>query len=643
MKLTKITNIIGLAAISLFSLNPALAATVSGASDTASAPHRAVLNDTFQNQQWYLDAIQAYEAWAIAPTSSAREVVVAVIDGGVDDSHPDLKGALWEDLDEPIDGKDNDGDGLIDDGNGWNYVTDSNTIRPVGQTDKDNGAWEHGTIVSSLIGARGNDNIGMAGMAWNVKIMPLVILGANGSGGTDKLANAIRYAIRHRADIINLSLEGDMLDPNVADAILEATSQGLLVVIAAGNGFDGVAHNFDDFEIFPACHPGAADQGVLVVTGIQESGAKFPSANYGSCVDLAAPGGDIFAARPTYDPDGNHTEVPGYGVYSGTSMSAPLVTGVAAMLKAAHPSLTGEQLAKRIVDTSTPFAPDIDSTGMGAGVLNAYNALKDFSPAKYGAWNLFASAEGGAPIVWITDDSGNTLFTIPVGAPQDKRAIHAAFIRWDDDRYPEVIVTASGDERGDWRVYRTHGVLLAAGRVSETTEAPVKGGALLASQDITNSGWDQVIFSEAKGNRFWIVSPDETKPKATTIADQDVMNGIVAVGLERPLQSFILLSRGKSVSNLYLLDKWNLSEGTQVETGHPENLKMVSALTADNRELLRFVQSGTPSYLMEKAGMLRIVEPDEAAAIKVFRWLQAPLGEAFTKMEGKLFYDTWPR
>ncbi|MBU2566728.1 S8 family serine peptidase, partial [Patescibacteria group bacterium] len=175
------------------------------------------LNDTFYNRQWYMNFIHAPQAWDVA-TSSERQVVVALIDGGIDDSHPDLKGILWEDPDEPIDGKDNDGDGYVDDVHGWNFVLESEDIRPIARK-YGNEAWEHGTIVASLIGARGNDDIGIAGLAWNVKIMPLVILDSDGLGGTDNLVKAIDYAMLHRVDIINMSLEGNSMDENVADAI----------------------------------------------------------------------------------------------------------------------------------------------------------------------------------------------------------------------------------------------------------------------------------------------------------------------------------------------------------------------------------------------------------------------------------------
>jgi len=605
---------------------------------------RMAINDTFQNSQWYLSAVNAYEAWAIAPTSSPRDIVVAVIDGGYDDSHPDLKGSLWEDPDEPLDGKDNDADGYIDDAHGWNFVNNSADTRPIAPSDnQETGAWEHGTIVASLIAARGNDDIGIAGMAWEAKIMPLVILGADGSGDTENLAEAIRYAVRHRADIINMSLEGELLDQEVADAILEATAQGLLVVIAAGNGFDGVAHNFDDYQIFPACHTGAAGQSVLVVTGTDQDGSRYPSANYGSCTGLAAPGGAIFAARPTYEPGGNRENVSGYGAWSGTSMSAPLVSGVAAMLKAQHPTWTGEQLAQRIIDTVQPFDPEVDSEGMGAGLLDAYAALAEADPAIYGSWNLFASAQNQSPAVWITDSAGNNLFSFPVGNFGDKRAIRASFIRWDDDRFPEVIVTSAGDDRGAWRVYRTDGVLIAAGQLSTGSDPIIKGGALIATQDITASGRDNILFTESAGNRAWLISPEEPESDPITFGEGENPNGLLAVSLERPLQAFVILRRGSTDSQLYLLNQWTMDEGTIIETGSPERLRMVSALTGDNRELLRFVQTGEPSYLMEKDGMIQILTQEEAKEIQVWQWRQAPLGEKLDETEGKLFYDTWPR
>ncbi len=280
---------------------------------------------------------------------------------------------------------------------------------------------------------------------------------------------------------------------------------------------------------------------------------------------------------------------------------------------------------------------------MGAGMLDAYAALTDASSLKYGSWNLYASEKYQSPTIWITDIKGNELFTFPVGNPGDKRAIRAAFIRWDDDRYPEVIVTAEGDDRGAWRVFRTDGVLVAAGQLAEQSDPPINGGLLIATQDINASGWDNILFTEQSGNRAWLISPEETKTDPITFGEEANPNGLMAIGLERPLQSFVILKRGITDSQLFLLNRWNLEEGTIIETTHPDRLRMISALSADSRELLRFVQSGEPSYLMEKDGMIQILDAEQAKEVNVWQWRQAPLGEKLDGVEGKLFYDTWPR
>ena len=184
-----------------------------------------VPNDTFYSYEWEMDEIHAPEAWAEA-TSSGRDVIVAVIDSGMDETHPDLKGILWTNPNDPTDGKDNDNDGYIDDTHGWNFANNTSSTRPMNGSLTREDSWDHGTIVASLIAARGNDDIGIAGMAWKTKIMPLVILDTSGYGGTDRLAKAIKYATDHHADIINLSLEGNSFDQQVADQIKMATAKG---------------------------------------------------------------------------------------------------------------------------------------------------------------------------------------------------------------------------------------------------------------------------------------------------------------------------------------------------------------------------------------------------------------------------------
>ncbi len=585
-----------------------------------------------------MDYIKAPEAWARLSATSTHDVVVAIVDAGADFSHPDLQGALWTNPDEIANGQDDDNDGLVDDIHGWNYVTNSPDIRPVENGVMiDNGAWEHGTAIASLIAGRGNNDIGMAGVAWKAKIMPLVILGSDGSGGTDRLAKAINYAVNHRADVINLSLEGDSEDPDVSQAIKEATAKGVLVVVAAGNG-NGEGNNLDLQPLYPSCHTGAAGQGMLVVSATQEDGSRNPSSNYGSCVSLAAPGADVLAARPTYEANGNRKDVSGYGVWSGTSMAAPLVSGSAAMLKAQHPGWTGEQLAQRLLATVQPFAKGIDQQGMGQGVLDVASAVAPAPDEKYGPWNLWASNPGALPSVWITSQQGKVLFSFIAGNAADKRGLHAIFVRWGDDRRPNILVTSQGDESGAWRLYRWDGVLLSMGQVSQNAQDKIQGGLLLAAQDLKAQAKETVLLTEATGARAWRFESTTNLGKSFVTTLDEKSYGSMAVGIERPIQAMTLLSRSMPYSSLRVLYSQGIGEDVSVTTTRPSNLNMVEGQTADGREVIRLVQSGKPTYLIERKGMLDVTTDP----ITVAEWRQAPLGLEKPNMPGK-FYDFWPR
>lgn len=615
---------VGMSFGAMFFCWPALAA--------QSTSSQIVPNDTFYNRQWAMPYIHAPEAWATV-TSNGQGVVVAVIDSGVDDSHPDLKGVLWNNPDEILNGKDDDNDGLIDDINGWNYITNDPSTRPIGAGNHVYGAWEHGTIVASLIAGRGNDDIGMAGMAWKAKIMPIVILGPDGNGGTDLLAKAIKYATAHRADIINLSLEGDSLDPDVAIAINEATAKGVLVVIAAGNG-EEEGYNMDQAPFYPACHTGADNVGELVVSGIGKDGLRNPSSNFGQCVNIAAPGAEVFAAKPSYDPDGNRINVSGYGEWDGTSLAAPLVSGVAALLKAQHPDWKGEQLAKRILDTAQPYSAT--QIGMGRGILDAFAAVSKADDKKYGPWKLLASLPGTAPVIKVVDSNNKVLYTIAVGNSGDKRGVRGAFVLWDEDRVPDVLVTVAGDQAGEWRVYRTDGVLLAAGKISAGQADVIKGGLLVSSQDTDTIGRQNVLLTEAQGSRIWLLKPGQS-PEPSVIDENRKDLGILPVGIQRPTQAFVMVEKAEKNSKLWTLSTYGLEEGTNVSTTIPANLKIQHGRSTDKRETLAITQSGAPTYMTEKSGII------QKFAVIVERWLQAPQGMPVIGDLKFNFYDFWPR
>ena len=304
-------------------------------------------NDELFDYQWHLlntgqaggldnNDVRAPEAWNIRRTSP--DVVVAVIDGGIDLFHPDLDDNIWQNSDEIFDnGIDDDGNGYIDDVMGWNFVESNPFPLPD----------EHGTHVAGIIGAEGNNRIGVAGVSWDVQLMSLDVF-SRGNGASDSdIIEAINYAANNGADVINMSLgltigQGTLSDFKSYDpglysayynALNYAVSQGCTIVIAAGN--DDL--NNDIFLSLPAAFSTEID-GVISVAALDNIGDLSYYTNYGTTVTIAAPGGNA---------DGSQvgeivSTFPGssYEGISGTSMASPIIAGAAALIKAENPNFT---------------------------------------------------------------------------------------------------------------------------------------------------------------------------------------------------------------------------------------------------------------------------------------------------------------
>lgn len=293
--------------------------------------------------QWYLESINAYRAKETQKGSGS--IVVAVIDDGIYLNHPDLKNNIWNNSQEIANNNiDDDKNGFVDDKWGWNFVDNSNNMTAKGT---------HGTMVAGIIGSQGGQSGLTAGINYNVSLMPIIISDVNAYVNANNINNAIYYAVDNGADIINLSLGG--LPHNFSEgfdkSIKYAYDNNVLVVAAAGNG--DTSYNsglsLDEVKISPVCNDGD-DNMVLGVAASNENNRRANWSNYGSCVDIYAPGVDITS---TANPNYNNTKL--HRTSSGTSFSTPIISGTAALIKAKYPEISNKALLSRIVNNSKDF------------------------------------------------------------------------------------------------------------------------------------------------------------------------------------------------------------------------------------------------------------------------------------------------
>ena len=302
--------------------------------------------------------IDALEAWDI--TTGSRDVVIAVIDTGIDYTHPDLAANAWQNPGEiPGNGVDDDGNGFVDDVYGYDFVNND------GDPMDDN---SHGTHVSGTIGAVGDDGVGIAGVNWEVSIMGLKFLSGGGSGSTSDAVRAVNYATMMRRDFginivaTNNSWGGGGYSQALADAIDAGGNAGILFIAAAGNE----GNNNDALPAYPASINSDA---IIAVAATDSSNGLASFSNYGATsVDIGAPGVGIYSTTPSNN----------YASYSGTSMATPHVAGVVGLLAAANPSLTPAEIREAILATSTPIA-SLDGRVATGGLLNAAAALNAIS------------------------------------------------------------------------------------------------------------------------------------------------------------------------------------------------------------------------------------------------------------------------
>jgi len=303
-------------------------------------------NDPEFPNQWALTQIDAPDAWDI--TTGSTTISIAIIDSGIDFTHPDLTDKIWINPGEIAGNSlDDDNNGYIDDVNGWDFVYSDNLPAD------DNG---HGTQVAGIVGASTDNATGVAGVCWNCRLMPVKVMQASGVANYSAIAQGVLYAARKGARVINISLGGYSYSNALLDAVEMATNTyGAVVIAGAGN--DNISTPF-----YPAAYESA-----IAVTGTDQNDLKASFSDYGTWVDFSAPAVDITTTFMGGD----------YGSVQGTSYAAAFVSGQVGLIWSHHPDWNPSAVRAQIYYTSEDINllnPDYAGL-LGQGRINAYLAV----------------------------------------------------------------------------------------------------------------------------------------------------------------------------------------------------------------------------------------------------------------------------
>jgi subtilisin family serine protease len=362
--------------------------------------------------------LDALAAWDV--THDARGALLAVVDGGLDINHPDLAGQVWSNPLDPANGADDDGNGLVDDTRGWDFWDNDNNVTPsVALTDR------HGTHVLGIAAARGNNALGVAGMAWEASVVGIDVLADNNIGNEASVADGLAYAGSLGASVVNASLSNTGTLPLTIQQAVNNYPQTLFVV-SAGND----ASNNDLSPRYP-CNLAPPANNLVCVAASTNQDALWTSSNFGAAsVDLAAPGHGILSLAPNSL----------YRVTSGTSMASPYVAAVAATIRARNPGLTPKQVADALCAGTERLAAFAGVTACG-GRLNACSAL--LAAAGSSAPGAFAlsgpvegalATDGGISVGWGASTAGLDRYEVVVDdgvlatASRDAREARVALV-----------------------------------------------------------------------------------------------------------------------------------------------------------------------------------------------------------------------
>lgn len=361
----------------------------------------AIPNDPSFNKQWYLSHINMPSAWDLYQGNS--DIIVAVLDTGVNYNHPDLRDKMWSNSAETENGIDDDFNGYIDDINGYCTSVPKNSEHPYDPMD-DNG---HGTMVAGIIAASANNTAGIAGIDWNCKILPVKMLDSTGEGSTFSAIEGIYFAIDQGADIINMSYGAYNDSGEENKAIWDAYQAGVTLVAAAGNDNTGLAYPAKYMPVISAGATGRTDQ-------------RSSFSNYGEGLDIVAPGEQILSTNINN----------AYSSGSGTSFSAPVVTGILSLLQGQNQAITPEA-AEWLLESSafmpSPYENSEWNSYYGYGRVDAAVTLTQSLPD--------LSLDAGN-----NKDSASPLIINQTYSQQHELPLDDDWFRFEVDRIAEVTI-----------------------------------------------------------------------------------------------------------------------------------------------------------------------------------------------------------
>ncbi|NIT59442.1 MAG: S8 family serine peptidase, partial [Aliifodinibius sp.] len=324
-------------------------------------------NDLYYPEQWYLSQSKVPAAWDIEKGSET--VIVGVIDTGIDYNHEDLEGQLWsnqaEDIKQngeldsiDINGIDEDNNGYIDDVIGWDFTDAPNFPDQGDYLNPDNDPMDefltgHGTPIAGIIAAKQNNQIGISGIAPNIKVMNLRAGTASGFLEEDDVAEAIVYGVNNGCRIINMSFGDVAFSYLIRDAIMYGKSKGVLFVAASGNSGNSVPQ-----------YPAAYDE-TISVGAVNSSNSLAGFSSFGDKLNLVAPGEGLFSCQINDD----------YGSNNGTSFSAPIVSAAAALIWSHHPNYSAERVIGALYAGCTDLGFADWDIYYGHGIIDVHNSL----------------------------------------------------------------------------------------------------------------------------------------------------------------------------------------------------------------------------------------------------------------------------